>query len=61
MVTMRKKPRRQDLIVIAFAMLAVLACVYYPVPTWMLVFAAFVLLIAIVGALGNLGLFGSKR
>lgn len=61
LLTMKNKLRKQDLMIIAFAALAVMACFYYPVPTWMLVFAVFILLIAIIGAIGNLGLFGPRR
>lgn len=58
---MRKRPRKQDLIVISCAALAVMACVYYAVPTWMLVFSAFILLVAIIGMIGNLGIFDPRR
>lgn len=58
---MLKRPRLQDLAIIALSALAVAACVYFPVPTWMLVFTAFLLVIAIIGAIGNLGLFGGER
>lgn len=55
---MKKKPRVQDLAFLSVALLAVAACVYYPVPTWMLVFSAAVLLVVIIGLIGNLGVFG---
>lgn len=55
---MKKKPRGQDLVFVSVAALAVLACAYYPVPTWMLVFSSVVLVVVIIGLVGNLGVFG---
>lgn len=39
------------------ALLAVLACLYFPVPTWMLIFSAMILVVVLIGVLGNLGVF----
>lgn len=51
------KPRVQDLGFLAVAALAVAACLYYSVPTWMLLFTLAVLVIVIIGLIGNLGIF----
>lgn len=56
-----KKPRPQDLSFLAAALLAVAACAYYPVPTWMLVFCAALLAVVVIGLIGNLGLFERRQ
>ncbi|NNF52797.1 MAG: hypothetical protein HKN59_10205 [Gammaproteobacteria bacterium] len=54
---MKKKPRMQDMAFMSVAVLAVVACIYFPVPTWMLIFSIMVLVVVLIGVLGNLGLF----
>lgn len=58
---MKKKPRIQDIAALAGAIIAVLACAYYPVPTWMLVFSAMLLVVVVIGLIGNLGVFERRH
>lgn len=54
---MKKLPRLQDIAFLSVTLLAVMACLYYPVPKWMLVFASMILVVVLIGLLGNLGVF----
>lgn len=58
---MKIKPRVQDIAFLSVASLAVFACLYFSLPTWMLIFSAAILVIVFIGMMGNMGVFERRH